>query len=148
MTETDIKFVLYRSCKEIADDECYGQDVNTKFANYYADKCFDQEHFISRVLFKRVDTLCAKLNKSRNKDTFFSEFYGEVALNSKLLFPEMEIAEASLLATNICPKLINEVEHKSRHLAPSKQPGTTILTERDLSSIEYLGGYVIRKLYY
>ncbi len=69
-------------------------------------------------------------------------------MNSKLFFPKMDIAEASLLAINICPKLINEVEHKSKQPAPSKQPGTNILTERDLGSIEYLGGYVIRKLYY
>ncbi len=108
MTETDIKFVLYRSCKEIADDECYGQDINSKFANYFAEKCFDQEHFISNVLFKRVDDLCAKLNKSKNKDTFFADFYGEIALNSKLFFPKMDIAEASLLAINICPKLIKK----------------------------------------
>eukprot|EP00112_Aurelia_sp_Birch-Aquarium-sp1_P022715 Seg650.2 transcript_id=Seg650.2/GoldUCD/mRNA.D3Y31 product="hypothetical protein" protein_id=Seg650.2/GoldUCD/D3Y31 len=148
LTETDIKFVLYRSCKEIADDQCYGQDINCKFANYYAEECFDQEHFISKVLFKRVDALCAKLHDNKNKDSFFSDFYGEIALNSKLFFPKMENAKASLLAISICPKLTNEVEHKSRQPAPSNKPGTTTLTERDLSSIEYLGGYVIQKLYY
>ncbi len=58
----------------------------------------------------------------------------------------MEGTEASLLPINICQKLVNEVEFYSK--PPTLANSSSTLTERDLSAIEFLAGYVIRKTFY
>eukprot|EP00794_Sanderia_malayensis_P010388 gene10388-11469_t len=146
LTETDIKLILNKSCLEIAQDECYGKEINAKFHHYYETNCFDASQFVANDFFNIVDNLCFKLSNSKKKENFFSDFYGQVALKSSHFFPEMEGTEASLLAINICQKQINEVEF---HLKPpTLANSSSTLTERGLSAIECLAGYVIRKIFY
>ena len=60
----------------------------------------------------------------------------------------MKGEESSLLIIISCMKFIKEVEYLNQQPVTSEAQQKVIFSARDFDIIQYLGGYVIRKLYY
>ena len=69
-------------------------------------------------------------------------YYAKVPLRSTTFFSGLSRNAATLLSTKIANSLIafNKMERESTNT-------TTILNERDIAGLQYLGGYVLHKLY-
>ena len=79
--------------------------------------------------------------KSGNLDKYYSKYYAKVPLRSTTFFSGLSRNAATLLSTKIADSLIafNKMERESTNT-------TTILNERDIAGLQYLGGYVLHKL--
>ena len=89
-----------------------------------------------------LKTLYDDFTKSGNLDKYYSKYYAKVALRSTTFFSGLSRNAATLLSTKIADSLIafNKMERESINT-------TTILNERDIAALQYLGGYVLQKLY-
>ena len=88
-----------------------------------------------------LKTLYDDFTKSGNLDKYYSKYYAKVPLRSTTLFSGLSRNAATLLSTKIANSLIafNKMERESTNT-------TTILNERDIAGLQYLGGYVLHKL--
>lgn len=89
-----------------------------------------------------LKTLYDDFTKSGNLDKYYSKYYAKVPLRSTTFFSGLSRNAATLLSTKIADSLIafNKMERESTNT-------TTILNERDIAGLQYLGGYVLHKLY-
>ena len=89
-----------------------------------------------------LKTLYDDFTKSGNLDKYYSKYYAKVPLRSTTFFSGLSRNAATLLSTKIANSLIafNKMERESTNT-------TTILHERDIAGLQYLGGYVLHKLY-
>lgn len=89
-----------------------------------------------------LKTLYDNFTKSGNLDKYYSKYYAKVPLRSTTFFSGLSRNAATLLSTKIADSLIafNKMERESTNT-------TTILNERDIAGLQYLGGYVLHKLY-
>ena len=81
-----------------------------------------------------LKTLYDDFTKSGNLDKYYSKYYAKVPLRSTTFFSGLSRNAATLLSTKIANSLIafNKME--------------TILNERDIAGLQYLGGYVLHKI--
>ena len=88
-----------------------------------------------------LKTLYDDFTKSGNLDKYYSKYYAKVPLRSTTFFSGLSRNAATLLSTKIANSLIafNKMERESTNT-------TTILNERDIAGLQYLGGYVLHKL--
>ena len=89
-----------------------------------------------------LKTLYDDFTKSGNLDKYYSTYYAKVPLRSITFFSGLSRNAATLLSTKIAGSLIafNKMERESKNT-------TTILNERDIAGLQYLGAYVLHKLY-
>ncbi|XP_044168046.1 uncharacterized protein LOC122952057 [Acropora millepora] len=97
-------------------------------------ECSDEYSFLK--------TLYDDFTKSGNLDKYYGKYYAKVPLRSITFFSGLSRNAATLLSTKIADSLIafNKIERESTNT-------TTILNERDIAGLQYLGGYVLHKLY-
>ena len=88
-----------------------------------------------------LKTLYDDFTKSGNLDKYYSKYYAKVPLRSTTFFSGLSRNVATLLSTKIANSLIafNKMERESTNTP-------TILNERDIAGLQYLGGYVLHKL--
>ena len=89
-----------------------------------------------------LKTLYDDFTKSGNLDKYCSKYYAKVPLRSTTFFSGLSRNAATLLSTKIADSLIafSKMERENTNT-------TTILNERDIAGLQYLGGYVLHKLY-
>ena len=92
-----------------------------------------------------LKTLYDDFTKSGNLDKYYRKYYANVPLRSTTFFSGVSKNAATLLCTKVADSLIafNKKERESTNTTTT----TTILNERDIAGLQYLGGYVLHKLY-
>ncbi|XP_068707686.1 uncharacterized protein [Montipora foliosa] len=92
-----------------------------------------------------LKTLYDDFTKSGNLDKYYSKYYAKVPLRSTTFFSGLSRNAATVLSTKVADSLIafNKKERESTNTTTT----TTILNERDIAGLQYLGGYVLHKLY-
>ena len=75
-------------------------------------------------------------------DKYYSKYYAKVPFRSTTFFSGLSRNAATLLSTKVADSLIafNKKERESTNT-------TTILNERGIAGLQYLGGYVLHKSY-
>ena len=142
-----IKVLLYDTCYDLSKDRCYGEEVNKLFAEYYTKEFFDQPTFVDKDLYTIINNLCLILSQTKNKEMFYAKFYEVIVQNANEYFASMSSGDATLLLITLCEKLINEVAMIEDNAAVVESK-TFVPNQRDMSAIQYLGGFVLRKLRY
>eukprot|EP00112_Aurelia_sp_Birch-Aquarium-sp1_P024921 Seg806.14 transcript_id=Seg806.14/GoldUCD/mRNA.D3Y31 product="hypothetical protein" protein_id=Seg806.14/GoldUCD/D3Y31 len=142
-----IEILLFKTCTDISTNKCYGEEINSAFASYYKDEVLKRDGFVTNAFFANIQNLSSKLINSSNKEAFYSDYYGDIIFDCQSYFPTLDSTHGSLLTTELCEKIINEVQFLTSPGMVTQQP-TVSLTERDINCIEYIGGYVLRKVFY
>ena len=138
-----LKSVITEACREIAADSCYGTGINASFELYCKERGVE-DGFISKSFCAVIKKILSKLVDQKSKELYYAEYYSEVVNKSTEYFPLLKGNEAPLLAVIVCEKLMTEVQSVAKLHAPS----VLQINDRDRQCIEYIGGYVLRKLYY
>ena len=139
--------MLLKTCSDISTNKCYGKEINSAFASYHRDDVFKLDGFVTNAFFANIKKISSKLINSSNKEAFYKDYYGEIIFNCQSYFPSLDFTHGSLLTTELCEKIVNEVQFLTSPEMVVQQP-TVSLTERDINCIEYIGGYVLRKVFY
>lgn len=134
MTIEDVKSLVLSSIETLKSDLCYSPDIRDKF---------DRDDIsITRPLFSVCHNLYKALSQNGNAEKFFSEYYSKICSNAKIYFPTFDAKCAALLSTKLGDKIL--YFYKSpQHTVPS-QPKA--LTKPEIDGLQYLAGYVVRKL--
>ena len=86
-----------------------------------------------------------KLNiKSINPEKFYGFFYSKIVLNSKSFFPMLSESASKVLTTKLADILLCFKKEKEVDVTTTS---TRNISERELSGLQYLGGYVMQNLY-
>eukprot|EP00795_Rhopilema_esculentum_P016140 gene16140-7502_t len=144
LPQSRLKSIMEVACQEIAADRCYGTEVNTSFELYCKERYPLQDGFISESSCNIIKKVLSKLVDKKSKELYYAEYYSELVNKSKELFPLLKEHEAPLLAIIVCERLMTEFQSVSKQPAPSVPQ----INDRDKQCIQYIGGYVLRKLYY
>lgn len=85
------------------------------------------------------------LTKNGNAEKFYSKYYANIALHATTYFPELSRNSSTLLATKLADRLL---AYRKESLSPVdineiKKP----LQEKEISGLQYLGGYVLQNLH-
>ena len=138
-----LKSVITEACQEIAADSCYGTEINASIELYCKERGVE-DGFISKSFCAVIKRILPKLVDQKSKELYYAEYYSEVVNKSTEYFPLLKDNEAPLLAVIVCEKLMTEVQSVAKLHALS----VLQINDRDRQCIEYIGGYVLRKLYY
>ena len=98
--------------------------------------------------FTTLKTLYDDFLQSGNLDKFYSQFYTTVPLKFTRFFCGLSRQAATLLSTKVADSLIAS-QKKERESSDTTNKSTTThnLQEREIAGLQYLGGYVLHKLY-
>lgn len=84
------------------------------------------------------------LIKSGKVEKFYSNFYSSIVLNSTKTFDGLSRNAATLLSTKVADCMVVKSKQKAEPTTP--EPPNE-LCEKEKSGLQYLGGYVLHKLY-
>ena len=122
---------------------------NSLMLPYFEEECFEMDKFVSWNFYSQIQRLCRNLAVKNNKDMFYTQFYANLAQDGKKFFPHMKGEESFHLINIFCEKFIKEVLYLNQQPGVSEsQQQKVIFSATDFDIIQYLGGYVIGKLYY
>ena len=80
------------------------------FADYHRDDVFKLDGFVTNAFFANVKNISSKLINSSSNEAFYTDYYGEIIFNCQSYFPSLDSTHGSLLTTELCEKIVNEVQ--------------------------------------
>lgn len=95
--------------------------------------------------YSTLKTLYDDFSNSGNLDKFYSKYYATVPLKSTNFFCGLSRNAATLLSTKVADNLIAFCKKQKESSGTTNS--TTSLKEREIAGLQYLGGYVLHKLY-
>ena len=133
-TEEVIGDLFLKSLQKIKDSGLYSQTLTSEVDNVMK-KLPNTVH-----LFQEINAIRAK-----TPDAFSTKFYGQIIRSEPCKFTGIENrALAVLVLTKLCTLLLGALKEKE-----TRNPLTPVKTiaDREMAGLEYLGGYVLHKLY-
>ena len=129
--------LIKKAIAELEKDLCYPKEVRDNF------KCYNNQ--VCETLIKEAKEIFKILEKSGNVGKFLDSFFDAFALDSRTYFPSLSFPAATLLITRLGEKIVHF--YKSPQAEPDEEKNQVkpiSKTERD--ALQYLSGYVVRKL--
>ena len=123
---------------DISLNKCYSKDITDEISKYtYAE--MDSESFDE--IYTMYDTFL----KNGNLEEYYSSFYQKIHLHSHRYFPKLSKVSAKLLTSKLAHVLLSE--RKKTHLKENISTDHKELSEREADALNYIGGYILHKLY-
>ena len=132
VSNEEIKNIFVQVCQKTIEQNLYGSKIMEKIESMKT-SCQDNE----------IETLCTKINEVYQKKTSFqSTFVESILLKWNDIFPSMEERSIKVILLKMCDYLDNRVS-----INENDEIFTKSLSEKELAGMQYLGGYVLHKLY-
>ncbi|XP_015775483.1 PREDICTED: uncharacterized protein LOC107353659 [Acropora digitifera] len=84
--------------------------------------------------------------KNGNTEKFYGAYYAQVPLKSTTFFPGLSHNAATLLATKLADGMLSYC-NDLKSVTNKSQSSKTALSEKENAGLQYVGGYVLHKLY-
>ena len=100
--------------------------------------------------FKFLKVCYEKLAKKDNAEKFYSDFYGEVSVNSCRFFTGLSRNAATLLTIKVADSMVAHCKKQNQLTSintNSKVNQQCTLSDKEVVGLQYLGGYVLQNLY-
>ena len=140
--------IINSLCKEIAQslsvNKCYPAKIREKIKAWVPN--------FSEELMTHLNEICKCLSKARpDAEKLYSLFYGTVAVNASTYFPGLSSKVATLFATKLLSSVLRYVvKSKDETKSNAEQASvakTVSLSDKEISGLQYLGGYVFHSLH-
>lgn len=95
--------------------------------------------------YKNIKNLFEGYTKNGSVEKFYGKYYSTVAVNSVNYFRRLSRNAATLLAMKLADSLLAYCNKSSRESEVKEI--NTVFTDRDISCVQYLGGYVLHNLH-
>ena len=120
-------------------NKIFSKSMRDELAGYTVSEISDQTED-----FNQLQTAYKHLAKSGNLEKFYATYYSTVVLKATSYFTGLSRNCATLLATKIGDRLVSYSKEK---IATSNAELNVSFTDREIASLQYIGGYVLHKLY-
>lgn len=94
--------------------------------------------------FTEIKTLYDGFLKHGNVEKFYTQFYAKIPLNSTRFFRGLSQKSATLLSTKVAVCMLS---YNKKGAVESKEHPSVVLSDKEKSGLEYLGGYVFHNLH-
>ena len=137
----DLERIVGECAYKLSNDLCLPEEIRIKFSKQ--NFCFSSEDSIS--LFEKFQCFISKYNGDAEK--FYSQFYG--LLYKNLLPSKFEnVLLTNTLLTEVGNHILRDLSGSKRNnLSNSEVLSSYVFSDKELSIIQYLAGYVVQKLY-
>lgn len=121
---------------KICDSKVYPQLIRDEIRSYSL-RGITPEFSVIQKLYKR-------LIKSGNAERFYTAFYSTIALHAVKHFEGLSRNAATLLSTKVADCMLAHSKEKTKiHTCAS----LTKLSDEEKAGLQYIGGYVLKKLH-
>ena len=133
---------IVKNCVEkVSENECYDYDeVRKPIKDFQLNK----ETFNSELILQCKVALKHLLKA--NIEKFYCNFFGDVVMKNKVIFPTLPESASTLLLTKLADNII--VDCKKLNLVDfTVEDDKLIIDESELCGLNYIAGYILHKLY-
>lgn len=137
LSKSDLIIDVQNTCMKVAEGNLYSESIRYELKTY-GENYFGNEDSCS-LLLSHIPTLLVD-----QKEKFYSQYYMDIVKNSNNYFPELSSKSSKVLAMKLCDVILN---HNLTEKIVEEEIMTRNLSERELFGLQYLGGYVLQKIY-
>ena len=135
----EFKDIVLKSSKICQEDLCLPEEIRNMFQSFD----FDRKDTVD--LWEIVEPVVTEFHG--NAEKFYSAFYGLLQDN---LLPQKfdgDITISNILLTEIGNHILSFLSKSKFQPLENRSSMSTSISERELKSLQYIGGYVVHKLY-
>jgi len=135
--------MVVKAKAKIIDNKIYPKSVRDELGSYTLNTSNTTTEFYE------IENIYKRLIKSGNAEKFYSSFYSRIVLNAASTFDGLSRNAATLLSTKIADSMLAHSKEKVHvHVADNVIPDLqTKLSDEEIAGLQYIGGYVLHKLY-
>lgn len=125
--------------RRLVDNKVFSKDIREELRSYELTYLPEESMELAELqkIFKQ-------LMKKKDQEKFYATFYSTVPLNSTKYFTGLSRNAATLLSTKVADIMI--VYSKEKSFIPGKDFEIK-LSDKEMAGLQYVGGYVLHKLY-
>ena len=140
MTTASLSEIVLNALQTVKENEVFATHLKDEFNQYEYKQLEGTEFMVMKSLYENY-------LKNGNTEKFYGNYYAQVPLKSTSFFPGLTRNAATLLATKVADSMLSYC-NQSKSVDKSQQSLTkTELSEKENAGLQYIGGYVLHKLY-
>lgn len=132
-----LKELILEAKQALSEDLCYPEKLRTVISNY------NNIDTASSNLYSEIQKLYNDLVKNGDAEQYFKHYYANIIFCSDLLFENIGKPYSTLLAKKLGDKILAFFKNPPK-CDPIVKP--LEISQRELGSLQYLSGYVVRKV--
>ena len=125
--------------RRLVNNKVFSKDIREELSAYEFTNLPEES-----MEFADLQKIFKQLMKKKDQEKFYTMFYSTVPLNSTKYFTGLSRNAATLLSTKIADIML--VNSKEKSVVPVKAFDIK-LTDKEMTGLQYVGGYVLHKLY-
>jgi len=133
LTEVNLKELVKKTQYFFKNNKCYPTEMMQELSSY--------QFVSSPQLLEQLNVIGSSYMKAKDTDDFFETYYATIVMCAKDYF-DIEPPLCTLLATKLCETLLTHLKGPPEE----KVLKASVITDRELDSLQYLSGYVVRKI--
>ena len=133
----DLKNLIIRSFKTVADSDLHLTDLRTEATSYTSNP-------------PDIHDLHTTLNKipRKNDEKFSAKFFATLLTDPCKFLPIKNRSLAALVLTKLCLIILAEKKRKTQSQNLEAMPMDRQITAREKAGLQYLGGFILRNIFY
>ena len=141
---TALEEIVQNAVQSVQEKIVFAEHLRKELATYKVQLVSGSDEF------KFLKVCYEKLAKKGNAEKFYSDFYGEVSVNSCRFFTGLSRNAATLLTMKVADSMVAHCKKQNQPSSintNSKVNQQCTLSDKEVAGLQYLGGYVLQNLY-
>ena len=131
-----LKELTEEAISTLSKDLCYPENLRSKISSS------DNIEVSCSLLLQDVQSLFRGLSSKGDAEKYYENYYTNIVFCAEVFFPDLEKPLCTLLAKRLGDKILSYFKRPT--FRPVIKPME--ISQRELDSLQYLGGYVVRKI--
>ena len=133
--------ILTDAAKKISGNNCYSPAIQSDFnLSTFAGKLSS----VADSLLEEIRKLLTHITKKRNIQKFYSTYFSKIVLKNTEFMPGIPSSSSTLFLSKVADLVVGHC--KSFDLVPSQDESVST-RDNEIYGLQYIGGYVLHKLY-
>lgn len=141
LTAVILTKIVLKVLNSVKGNEVFSTSIRNELSSYKHKELEERstEFSVMKALFEGYA-------KNGNTEKFYGAYYAQVPLKSTTFFPGLSHNAATLLATKLADGMLSYC-NDLKSVTNKSQSSKTALSEKENTGLQYVGGYVLHKLY-
>ena len=135
-----IKRLMRRSFVELYNDECYPDEIRGELT-----KCVDLPP--TDLFVQDIRNIYEKFSSRPDPEKFYGCYLASVPMKASTYFPSLSPHAATMTIMKFAELLLVYHKQSSVTNVQEKSKDAQSLSDRDIDSLQYLGGYILRNIF-
>ena len=136
---SSLKGIIVKSVEALSKDMCLSLERRESFS------ALIYEEAEMEPLLSEIKPLYAQLVLKNNAEQFYACYYGSCILNAIYFFKGLPLQSSTMLASKVGENIMLHFKRSSGS-SFSNSTNPTPITDREIGALQYLAGYVVKKM--